>query len=487
MADKRTESEAPGGGRRKRATPTIDLKATEVTPADAPAETPPAPESQAAPQPEPQTDPAPAEAAAPASEPPPPEQPAPAADEAPPAEPQAATAPPPRRSGSGTFFVALTGGIAGAVIMSGVAAALWYGGFLPPSPSALNDQATRFAALEQQVKALRDQPPPAPDSKAIDALRARVDRLAGEIAKLPPGDKSVAERLATADNALKSLGIALAALNHRSDTIAADAQQARARADAAEKAVNELHASLQDIAKNASGGVPAAALDALQKRVDALDTLRKRVDALAPLRTRVAALEQSVKAAHETLAQNTATDRTARLAVSAAALRDAVMTGAPYAAELQAAKALGGDEKALAPLARFASSGVPGKAALARELSALMPALLQAAGTQKATGSFLDRLQTNASKLVRIEPVAAPQGDTPSEVLARIEVNAAKADIDGALTDLAKLPDAARAPAQGWIAKAKARQQALTAAQQFAAAAARALGKPASADALKKP
>ena len=126
-------------------------------------------------------------------------------------------------------------------------------------------------------------------------LRARVDQLAGEIAKLPPGDKSVAERLATADNALKSLGIALAALNHRSDTIAADAQQARARADAAEKAVNELRASLQDIAKNASGGVPAAALDALQKRVAALDALQKRVDALASLQTRVAALEQSCK------------------------------------------------------------------------------------------------------------------------------------------------------------------------------------------------
>ena len=99
------------------------------------------------------------------------------------------------------------------------------------------------------------------------------------------------------------------------------------------------------------------------------------------------------------------------------------MAGAPYAAELRSAKALGGDDKTLAPLARFAPSGVPGKAALARELSALMPALLKAAGAQKTSGSFLDRLQANASKLVRIEPVAAPQGDTPSDVLARIEVD----------------------------------------------------------------
>ncbi len=61
----------------------------------------------------------------------------------------------------------------------------------------------------------------------------------------------------------------------------------------------------------------------------------------------------------------------------------------------------------------------------------------------------------------------------PSDVLARIEVGGGQADIAGALADLAKLPAAARAPAQAWIAKAKARQQALAAARAFAADAAR--------------
>ncbi len=46
----------------------------------------------------------------------------------------------------------------------------------------------------------------------------------------------------------------------------------------------------------------------------------------------------------------------------------------------------------------------------------------------------------------------------------------------GALADLDKLPPPARAPAQSWIAKAKARQQALAAARNFAASTARALG-----------
>ena len=53
----------------------------------------------------------------------------------------------------------------------------------------------------------------------------------------------------------------------------------------------------------------------------------------------------------------------------------------------------------------------------------------------------------------------------PSAVLARIEIDAAKADIAAALADLGKLPEATRAPAQAWIAKANARQAALAAAR----------------------
>ena len=121
----------------------------------------------------------------------------------------------------------------------------------------------------------------------------------------------------------------------------------------------------------------------------------------------------------------------------------------------------------MAPLEPFAASGVPTKAALARQLTALIPAMLKASGAQKPPAGFLERLQANAGSLVRIKPVNAPAGDQPSDVLARIEVAAANADIAGALADLGKLPAAARAPAQAWIAKAKARQQALAAARAF--------------------
>ena len=63
------------------------------------------------------------------------------------------------------------------------------------------------------------------------------------------------------------------------------------------------------------------------------------------MQQRVAALEQSVKDARAQIATNATTDKAARLALSAAALRDAVERGAPYRTELAQAKALGADDK----------------------------------------------------------------------------------------------------------------------------------------------
>jgi hypothetical protein len=139
-------------------------------------------------------------------------------------------------------------------------------------------------------------------------------------------------------------------------------------------------------------------------------------------------------------------------------------------------KSLGADQQALAALDQFAESGIPKTSTLADQLLNVIPAMRKAAGAEATGGTFLDRLQVNANKLVRIRPVEAPAGDAPADVLARIEAEAAQVDIAGALADLARLPPQVRVTAQAWIARAKARQAALTAAQRFAAESARALG-----------
>jgi hypothetical protein len=418
MADKRTTApegapqaapEEPRG--KKRAGPTIDLTATEVPQSDPPGETPPEPPATA-------------------SEPPP-EQGEGAAAAAPAASPQAA------------FGIAtLAAGAAGGAIVLIVLAALWFSGLLPLQLAASNEKSAQAAA----------------NSQAIDALDRRVSALEDAIKKLPPSDAGLADRLTAAENAMKSLGVALAALNSRSDQTATTAAQARERADAAAKAVSDL----QEATKTAApGGASQADVDALGKRVAALESAA-----------------QAARADIDKIAAgaSNANDTAARLALSADVLRDAVAVGAPFADELAAVKELGGDAKALAPLAPFAASGVPTAQVLAQELKALLPAMAKLAGAQAPQGGFLDRLQANASKLVHIRPVNAPEGDDTAAVLARLDIDAAKADLKAALADLGKLDAAARAPAETWITKVQAREAALAAARRYAAETARALG-----------
>jgi len=451
MADKRTRPVAPQEPRsKKRAAPTIDLTATEVSSAPAADETPP---SAAAPPP---SDSAPVEAAPepvdPPAEPPPPAELPPSFGAAPAADlPAAAPA-------NEHWFTAptLAVGAAGAAMMALVLFALWLTGLVPIRYAGSTATRARVTALEMEVHDLQHRPAGTADAKATAALSDRVAKLEDAIAKLAVGEPGVADKLAAADNAMKSLGVALAALNRRNDDIAANAAIARERAEAAEKAVTDLRASLKDVAKDASAAVAPAELDALQQRI--------------------AALEQSTKTARDEIAKNSASDTAARLALGAAALRNAAESGVPFAAELAQARSLGADDKALAPLAVFAAGGLPTQAALAEALRALLPDLLKASGAQAPAGGFLDRLQANAGKLVRIRPLDAPPGDDASALLARIEIAAAHADITAALSALGKLPDATRAPAQDWIRQANARQAALAAARQFAADSARALG-----------
>lgn len=439
MADKRTGPGAHEGARRgKRAAPTIDLTATEVKPAAAAGK--------------------PAGEPAPAAPPPPAPEPPPAASDVPPAAGNTATG---GNSGRppGGFFSGPTLA-AGAAIVTLVLFALWLTGWVPIRYAGSTATRARVTALEMELHDLKSRPTGALDGKSIDALGQRIGKIEDVLTRLPAGEANVGERLAAADNAMKALGVALAALNKRSDDIAVAATQARERAEAAEKAVTDLRASVQelnkDAAKSATPGISPVELEALQKRM--------------------AALEQSAKSARDDIAKTTATDTAVRLALSAAALRAAAASGAPFAAELAQVKSLGGDDKALTPLTPFAATGVPTRAALAEVLRALVPAMLKASGAPAPAGGFLERLQANAGRLVRIRPVDAPAGDDASAVLARIEIAAANVDIAAALADLSKLNDATRSPAQDWIKQARASQAALAAARQFAADTARALG-----------
>jgi hypothetical protein len=333
----------------------------------------------------------------------------------------------------------IVGGATGAIAVIAIGAGLWFGGYVPPGlvPASPSPQPTNNAAIAD--------------------ITVRLNKIEGAIATqrqpAPQPDPALVSRLAAAEAATKSLTDSLAALAHRVDDAAAAAQNALAQAKSASTAADAAKSTAQT------------------------DVVRSDLDALA---ARIAPLESTVKTLADDIKHETATadDRAARLTVAAEALRATVERGAPYQAELAAAKSLGADQSATAPLEAFAAAGVPGAKALAHELASLVPALQQAAEPAASNSSFLGRLENNARRLVVITPVDAPPGDDPASVVTRIDVDAAHADIAAALADIAKLPDAAKPLAAAWVEKAQARDAAIAASRKLAADALAALSKP---------
>jgi hypothetical protein len=182
----------------------------------------------------------------------------------------------------------------------------------------------------------------------------------------------------------------------------------------------------------------------------------------------IGGIDQSAKALQAAQAGDVARDRAVRLAIVASGLNSAAMRGEPYAAELSAAKPLA-PPNSLAPLEPFASSGLPPADALARELSDLVPKLQEKAGVGTSEGGILEKLQANASRLVRIRPATEQPGDDVRAVLSRLEIKAQQSDIPGALSELAKLPPNIRAPAEPWMQKAQARMAAADSSRRLAA------------------
>ena len=329
-----------------------------------------------------------------------------------------------RRNFAGLLWPHAIGAAAGGIVVAAILIGLWLLGVMP------SRQATPAAA-----------------SNSTADISAQLAKIQAQLQAMP-AEQALAARLATVEAQTKTVSDSLAAINRRLDDIAVAAQGARERADAAS----------------------AAAKSATENSAQ-----RSDLDALA---SRIAALESAIKSLSAATAQRpaSANDRAARAAVAAEALRAVVERGAPYRAELAAVKSFGADQSAVASLEPFAASGVPSAAVLTQELAQLTPSLTKASVTESSDPSFLGRLESNAKSLVRVTPVGVPAGDDPASVIARLNSDAARADIAAALADIGRLPDAAKALAEPWVQKARAREAAIAASRTVAADALAGLG-----------
>jgi hypothetical protein len=357
---------------------------------------------------------------------------------------------------AGRFGWHAVSALAGAIVVAAIGAGVWYAGVLPSQtvapPATSNNSASP------------------PSNNSASAISAQLDKIEHEL-QPQSADAALAARLANVEAQTKTLSDTLAAINRRLDEIAVAAQTAREHADAAATAA-------QSATDNANAAT-AAARGATEKADSAAQAVngatqnsvqRSDLDALA---ARIAALENSIKSL-STVTTNVATsadDRAARAAVAAEALRAVVERGAPYQAELAAVKSFGADPSAINTLEPFAVSGVPTDAELAHELAQLLPSLQpQSATAPSSSGAgFLGRLEDNAKNLVRISPMNAPPGNDPSSVLARLNDDAAHANIAAALADVAQLPQSLKPRLDAWVQKTNARNAAIAASWRITA------------------
>ena len=332
------------------------------------------------------------------------------------------------------------GALIGAVVVAAVGAGVWFAGVVPARNVA---------------------PASPPSNGAMDAISAQLHQIQSALAARPapvPADGALNSRVTATEAQIKALGDQLAAVNRRLDGVAVAAQSAREHADAA-------GAAAQSAGKRADEAVTAA------KSVPQSTVTQSDLDAVA---SRVAALESTINTLSKAAAHGAAnsSDRAARAAVAAEALRGVVDRGAPFAAELTAVKTLGADQNSVTALAPFAAAGVPTDAALVRELVELIPKLQlpPPAATPSRSSGFLGNLESHAKSLVQITPVDAPVADA-SSALGRLKADAARANIAAALKDIADLSPATKTMAEPWVQKVYARDAALAASHRIVAAA----------------
>ena len=90
----------------------------------------------------------------------------------------------------------------------------------------------------------------------------------------------------------------------------------------------------------------------------------------------------------------------------------------------------------MSPVGRLVMLRVVSKAELVRSMAWLMVPATIGPIVGPPVGGFLDRLQANAEKLVRIRPIDEAPGDDPAAVVSRAQAKAARADFTGAVTEL---------------------------------------------------
>ncbi|WP_179141870.1 COG4223 family protein [Salibaculum halophilum] len=349
-------------------------------------------------------------------------------------QPASATPEQPARRRGG-FVPLLIGGLAAGGIGYGVETYLDRQAEKGPDLAALiEDQSERMDALGAEIDAI----PPNPD---LAPLQDRLDGL----------EQDLTRRIDAAESDL----------TERIDMVESDLTE---RIDGLDERLTQVEKRPQS-----DGTLSDSAMAAYERELDALRAeLATQRDQLATQRDEVTAIAEqaaedlkAARAEAEQLEQQAVEE--ARAAAGRAALnrlRVAVSAGDPFEDLLGDLTEVAGELPK--SLTEVAETGVAERATLEEEFDSAARAALAAAREEGVAGET-GGLGTFLRQQFDVRSTQPRAGDDPDAVLSRAEAAVEEDRLSDALDEIAALPEVARAEMTGWIAKAKARADALAA------------------------
>jgi hypothetical protein len=206
----------------------------------------------------------------------------------------------------------------------------------------------------------------------------------------------------------------------------------------------------------AEGGASTTALTAklaeLERQLAALPTSSASPGLQAELDAALVRLNAAEAAAASRAAEAETAANAAARDLALDALADAIGTGRPFAAELQALK----DPALMESLGPFAAAGVPSLEQLTTDFPEAARNALRAAREISTEDGWTDRLTDFLASQTGARALTPIQGDGPDAVLSRAEFALSEGRVADAIAELAPLDPAVTVALETWITDAKA-------------------------------
>lgn len=180
--------------------------------------------------------------------------------------------------------------------------------------------------------------------------------------------------------------------------------------------------------------------------------------AILQLQTKVANLERAVAASYTSLSKDIVRSRRSSLVITAALLREKVLSGTPYLKELATINSLGKEDDSIKTYIRrltpAAQQGILTQEQLQAQFNTLLPDLLKTPQENTVIG----KLKESVSDMITVRRVGDDvEGNTTEAIIARAEAYLKKQQLAAAVHELEQLQDDTAEQVKPWLIQAQLR------------------------------